>query len=154
MRLSIIFILLAFITFVSAQDESSCTVSGCHAALIDKEIIHPAADEDCLNCHESNDKEHPKAGGNEFTLSDDGSELCYNCHDSKQIMTNVHSPVEDGECLTGHNPHSSDYENLTKDRPGKLYLACHEPESEGPYVHGPVAGQACTACHRPQQRER
>ncbi len=141
-------VVLIFVYPVKAQDEN-CLAAGCHDTFLKKEVIHPAIEEDCLSCHESNGEKHPDSTGTQFTLIAEIPELCYNCHDQKDNLTYVHEPVKEGGCLDCHSPHSSDKEGLIiGDEDESICLSCHELE-EGKTIHAPYEGQECTYCHTP-----
>ncbi|NOY23795.1 MAG: cytochrome C [Acidobacteria bacterium] len=92
----------------------------------------PAVDERaCLNCH------NPHGAKNDNNLNQDAPKLCFGCHDKPmtgwggrpynvfQVIKNgttIHPPVEDGECLSCHNPHGSDVNDiLTAKYPTHFY---------------------------------
>ncbi|NOX90394.1 MAG: hypothetical protein GXO77_15395 [Calditrichaeota bacterium] len=150
-----IFILLTIFSFVlfsaGFADENDCAASGCHQDLFQAEDIHPPMEEDCSSCHESNENKHPDSEGPEFTLSDEVPDLCYNCHDQKDNLTNVHPPVEEGACLDCHSPHSSQKDYLILgEKDESICMNCHDPD-EGKVIHPPYEDRECTECHDPHQ---
>ncbi|MHB2154658.1 cytochrome c3 family protein [Calditrichota bacterium GD2] len=147
------YILVAMILFLllaqGRAQEEDCTSAGCHQGLINKPVIHPAIEDDCLSCHESNDKQHPDSSGNEFSLISEVPELCYNCHDQKDNLTVVHEPVEAGGCLDCHSPHSSEKSGLLLgEEDESICASCHEIETDKT-IHPPYEEQDCIACHDP-----
>ena len=133
-----------------AADES-CNANGCHADLFKKKVLHEPFTDDCESCHEANGNKHPITGGNEFALTDAVPDLCYQCHDEQNTMENIHPPVDDGECLSCHSPHSSNLPGLiVESESGNICLECHDLEL-AQHVHNPVKDNKCTSCHEPHQ---
>ncbi len=142
--------LSAGILGAAAVDES-CNAKGCHDDLAKKKVLHDPFTDDCESCHEPNGNEHPASGGNEFSLVDELPELCYQCHDEQNTMETIHPPVDDGECLSCHSPHSSDLPGLIiESENGNICLDCHDLEL-AQIVHNPVKDNKCTSCHEPHQ---
>lgn len=62
-----------------------------------------------------------------------------------------HGPIEEGECITCHDPHQADnkfllIENSVQD----LCFTCHENNINNyKFLHGPVAAGDCIVCHDP-----
>ncbi|NOX37613.1 MAG: hypothetical protein GXO78_08760 [Calditrichaeota bacterium] len=136
-------------------DPEDCGNAQCHASILERRYVHDALEDDCTTCHESNGNPHPTAEGPEYSLSEDPPDLCYSCHDENNTRSVVHSPVEDGDCLTCHDPHGS---------PNKFFLAyasidslcqdCHDLDfQELPVLHGPVKAGECTSCHNPHESD-
>ena len=149
----LIIILTGIIT--PAQDEKSCTSAGCHQELIAHKFIHPAAEDDCTNCHEGKTVKHPSKSGNDFSLVDESPALCYSCHDDKEpdkSMKSIHPPFEE-DCLNCHNPHSSDNKFVLEDPVPELCLNCHDDPAKiknVKTVHGAMyIKNKCVNCHSP-----
>lgn len=154
--MKIILTILIACSFLVAQDEdifNTCSNEGCHGIDIGgKSIVHSAIEDGCDTCHELNsENEHPAAEGNEFSLSTDEEELCLDCHDSEEQTNYIHEPVDSGECIACHDPHSSDNNSLLKsDVDFKLCETCHELDFwQNKRSHGPVASGNCFNCHEP-----
>lgn len=133
--------------------ETGCTAAGCHDALMRHAFQHEAA-EDCESCHEAGDGDHPASEGREFEFSGEVPGLCYDCHDEYSSGKSVHSPVEDGDCLACHDPHSAAQPKLTLEPMAALCFSCHDDVEEelgaAGTVHAAVtAGRKCLACHSP-----
>ena len=127
----------------------------CHDELEEQldeaKVLHQAvtSQRSCAACH---DPHATKAGK---LLHADGSKLCLSCHDRAyrrdgRVVANIgamiaagksrHGPIEQGECLSCHEPHAGSHEKLvTADFPSKFYVAfdedkyalcfeCHDPE--------------------------
>lgn len=123
-----------------------CAATACHGSLTSKRLTHGALSQGtCDTCHEAIDGK-PHA----FAFTEDGGELCYQCHDEFEGDT-VHAPVDAGTCTACHDPHGSDHDHLLRTATvGATCLDCHEESFEElESLHGPVAAEACTACHNP-----
>ncbi len=137
------------------EEEKSCTSIGCHVSLIDQRYVHPPAEDDCGSCHESNGNPHPQSEGPEFELLDEPVALCTACHEEKNTKKVVHPPVEDGECVSCHNPHGSPYKFfLSYSSIDSVCAECHDLEiAEKAFQHGPVEAGECTSCHNPHESD-
>jgi predicted CXXCH cytochrome family protein len=134
----------------AAQDD--CTAAQCHARLIEKGNVHPAAFT-CESCHESTSTPHPKKGEQTFKLTSDPPELCSACHEAFGEKGHVHFPVEQGMCTTCHDPHASDESALLAQPMLELCGSCHADHVEFEVPHGPVSAGDCTACHAPHESD-
>ncbi len=67
-------------------------------------VVHgPVAGGYCSACHTSH------RSGKEKLLIKTGQQLCYYCHETKQILKNEeHADIEDADCTECHNPHGGD----------------------------------------------
>lgn len=102
----------------------------------------PFLDKDCNACH--NEKLMGK-----YLLPQPA--LCYQCHvDFSTIYTNLHLPVEAGECTACHSPHMAERGGLLLQTGRKLCLSCHD---KGDVVklksHEGTGDADCTECHNP-----
>ena len=147
-------IAIGYLNADNGNTPKSCTAVGCHNDLIDQRIIHDPVEDGCDYCHESSGKEHPAANGNEFSLTDALPGLCEACHDAYD-KKNLHDPVEEGDCLTCHSPHSSPNLMLLKSATEQeLCGECHDSEMwDKAVLHTPLKGGKCTSCHNPHQSE-
>src|SRR5690242_14156973 len=73
---------------------------GCHSSKADMQFVHkPVKEGHCYQCHKPTDQKHPRFKKEAFNLSDNGkSRLCYECHEKKNNMKFVHTPVASGDC--------------------------------------------------------
>ena len=65
----------------------------------------------------------------------EGGELCYQCHDAAGLKaggTMEHAPFKSGNCLSCHNPHSSEYPKLQLKDGNNLCVTCHKEKGEAP----------------------
>ena len=76
--------------------------------------------------------------------------LCYECHERKDKLPEVHAALTTEGCLGCHVPHTGKTPRLlTAPSAAALCLNCHPRIEERPSVHPPVARHQCTACHEP-----
>lgn len=106
----------------------------------------------CYECHNA----HPAKKKDVFPkmLSNNETEVCYNCHREQEAQANwpSHHPIREGRtlCSDCHNVHGSGltkYRNAPSSR--ELCLSCHT-QYRGPFIrdHAPVADD-CMQCHKP-----
>jgi predicted CXXCH cytochrome family protein len=127
----------------------------CHGKLAEKKVIHKPVKDECGKCHQSNGKEHPKEDVEGFTLIKEVPQLCYSCHDEKNIVKEqVHPPVKEGDCLSCHAVHSSNAEHLLSAAPPGLCYSCHNDlqktiETASVEHRAVKEGKFCMNCHSP-----
>lgn len=157
-KIIIILAIIFFVTFnyfsLTPQEQPekvNCTTAGCHEDLIKMKVVHPVIKEDCESCHTKNSSKHPEDSGKEYSLTKSSPELCKDCHDlSIKNQKSEHVPFKEGECLTCHNPHSSNQKFLLNTNDGKIICtSCHSDLDNEKYVHGPVKKLECLSCHSP-----
>lgn len=97
----------------------------------------------------------PAFAANNFRLKP-GAEgkICLKCHDDfAEVLKKrfVHTPVEERECSSCHNPHTSRHEKMLSAEVGEMCKDCHEDmfpkqprSSHEVFVQG-----RCTSCHDP-----
>lgn len=106
-------------------------------------FIHPPYKEKlCDNCHNSNFSNK---------LVNEIPELCYQCHiDFRNEYTNLHYPVDSGECTVCHHPHQAKYSNLLLKPIGELCEECHDVDEliKGD-LHEGISKDDCMDCHNP-----
>lgn len=136
----------------TAADDNPCVSSKCHATILSGKTVHDAA-EGCTDCHNEVSTPHPVKGQKTFELLNTVPDLCSTCHDEYGKMKTVHSPVEDGECMECHDPHSTAEDNLLKKPQGEVCADCHETVASSKVVHGPVSDGDCTSCHNPHETD-
>jgi len=145
------------------EPTENCTTEECHTSYLQQKHVHkPVELGVCKFCHKSVDpKEHS------FKLFRTRKELCSNCHQeqtedlkiipsAEQLRaktqvgkgTYIHEPMEEGQCIECHNPHSSDYEFLLSfEKVAELCRECHEENENIKNPHEPVAEGECLQCH-------
>ncbi len=142
---------------VSAQDSAvilkgdSCMTAQCHGELQDRKFLHgPVSAGECTICHGESPKHQENPETYAFKKIENTSETCYACHEKFQANEFVHSPVEEGECTTCHDPHGSPNKFQLLASGGDLCFNCHDNDLiAGEYIHGPAAVGGCVACHDP-----
>ncbi|MEI6435436.1 MAG: cytochrome c3 family protein [Bacteroidota bacterium] len=145
--------------------EPKCT--DCHAAIVEKKILHAPLKESCRSCHLVNIPDHPEKLPKGLFLTKKIPDLCYACHDKlkKEIDTLrvVHLAVSDGkQCMNCHSPHSSDENKLLVATKKEICLNCHDKElsilgrkytnikqllSKSKVIHSAIEG-GCSVCHK------
>ena len=119
----------------------------CHSAFEGKVPHGPAADGECLACHD------PHASKHKALLIDGQVELCAGCHDDvTDGRSFLHGPAAAGDCTACHNPHASDHAKLLSDDEKAVCLDCHDAMgdrlADSKHVHS-VVEDGCTGCHDP-----
>lgn len=81
---------------------------------------------------------------------------CLDCHPTlkdKISEEKAHSPVKDGNCLSCHNPHTSNYKGLLTGTEDILCYSCHKIGKDNSFnqavIHDPVKNGKCLLCHNP-----
>ncbi len=154
-RFIFLFVILGIsrLSALTQDNFSNCTAKGCHLTQTRFSVVHSPLEDGCDNCHQTESDTHPVENEKEFSLITGVPELCYNCHETNNQMKHVHPPVKNGECLSCHNPHSSDYESLLIADGGETCASCHDLMKDGGEIHGPVAANMCNACHTAHQSD-
>ena len=123
----------------------------CHGKLLRGATqIHPPVEDDCSSCHDVTVGE----GGTTVELSTPEPELCIMCHDDKTAaaegeMEAPHAAVMDS-CLSCHDAHASDEENLLLAAPAELCSTCHDVDDLETIHGGQITRRTdCTSCHAP-----
>lgn len=139
----------------------------CHAWVTVGISVHPPlTDWTCFSCHTP-----PAEGKTGYPVPPKkvGSDVCYECHSDLQDLQNSakvnHAPFESGDCLSCHNPHSSNQPKLLVADITSMCLYCHEPKyaKDHPVLRHPVDGRrdplnpkknfSCVSCHNPHASE-
>lgn len=160
-------LLLVFITSSGAAEK---TCIDCHKKIIAKRVVHAALNQyvrmehGCATCHTA---PHAKKKG-VLSLAAPVPDLCFMCHDkAKFSKKNIHPPVAGGDCLSCHNPHSSDAPRLLNQQIRLVCQNCHPDKTNGKHILGgygfgdnhPIMGHldpshrgqelGCSSCHNP-----
>ena len=135
----------------SAENTVSCITAKCHADLTKVKYVHgPVAEGECSLCHGESKGHIKDPKKNKFKEIEDVSAACYDCHDAFEAKKFIHSPVEEGECTSCHNPHGSNFKFQMVSKGGDACFECHDDEIiKEKWVHGPAAVGGCIACHEP-----
>lgn len=145
----------------SFASRDACTP--CHDGLSNQRFTHmPTKRKQCMACHDSTSPTYKlqKALGSD-------AELCYTCHKRQRAEWGAdsmkrHAPVDGGECLQCHSPHSTQNIFHTVMPINSMCKACHEKKDEflHPVVGHPHANRpegqlrpgrelSCAGCHDP-----
>ena len=102
----------------------------------------PYKEKMCYDCHDR--------GYSNSTIMNP-PELCYQCHEEfPNAFTNLHYPVDEGECDYCHNPHKSKYDNLLISPLNELCEECHDvDEIISGDLHEGIEKDECMDCHNP-----
>jgi len=106
--------------FVEQKDIKSETCLTCHPEKKQGKFVHSAVGMGCENCHQTT-SENKKTT---VTLVATGRDLCALCHEASKDPVQ-HGPYKNGQCLTCHDPHSSEFKAQTRAEVNSLCLACH-----------------------------
>ena len=137
---------------LQAQEDEDAVCLKCHENLVRGKVRHDALDEGCTACHEVEMKEplprDPGVSPHTTTLASEEPGLCQDCHDVPEYPDDAHPPIEDEGCTLCHNPHSSAFDHLLKDKPYMLCRQCHADVLILSYrsLH-PPADSSCAFCH-------
>jgi predicted CXXCH cytochrome family protein len=74
----------------------------------------------CENCHQTASANNKTI----ITLVATGGDLCAMCHEASKD-SELHAPYKSGQCLTCHDPHSSEFKAQTRAAGNSLCLGCH-----------------------------
>ena len=139
----------------SFKESPDCISAGCHTTLNSQPTGHfPVKSARCTACHTPVQENHPDNDANnpDFELVAEGGDLCKQCHAPFE-GSQTHSPVEEGECLSCHSPHGSQFPSLLTaqiDGRQNLCMECHDSSiMENKFQHGPVGIGECRFCHDP-----
>ena len=150
--------LLIQFNLLSQKSNSEKTCVECHQRTVKKEILHGPVAADCTSCHIPNGKEHPLEDISGFTYLEEGSNLCFTCHEEEgNTITNnkyVHKPVSRGECTECHEVHSSNNPKLIFAKSPDICYFCHSKLEKAienlAVVHLPATQEGgCIGCHSP-----
>lgn len=162
-------VVLSFVpAAVSNAAEKTCI--DCHKKVFAKRVVHAPLnqyvrkEQGCELCHTAS---HAKKKG-ELSLAAPVPELCFMCHDKANFTKkNIHPPVAGGDCLSCHNPHSTDAPRLLTQQVPVVCRTCHPDKTNGKHILGgygfgdnhPIMGYldpsrkgqelGCSSCHDP-----
>ncbi|MDX2443211.1 MAG: cytochrome c3 family protein [Bacteroidales bacterium] len=143
------FFLNVDLSYSNNSPQENC--SECHSEMLDFRVMHPVMEMGCETCHESTGEDHPNEG--RFKLTETLPGLCYMCHE-KYTKKNLHYPTDEGECLSCHSPHGSEFSSILNVEASKICAECHEtgvPENN--FGHYPYAEGECSSCHDSHQSD-
>ncbi|UCF30998.1 MAG: hypothetical protein JSV26_00795 [bacterium] len=120
----------------------------CHGEWLEsakvRKVLHPPFEEDdCVSCHD----DHGDDG--RLVLVEEGTALCFQCHDEPAEGSGIHPVIEDEGCLGCHDPHGSASRPLLTEPAEDLCLGCHDDVMAGAARHEAALDGGCTDCHSP-----
>lgn len=108
-----------------------------------KTVHSPFEKPDCESCHD----DHGET--NKLVLVEEGSALCYQCHDEPSEGSSIHAAIEEEGCLGCHDPHGSENSALLLEPAGDLCVGCHDDPTSKAVPHEAAADGGCVDCHDP-----
>jgi predicted CXXCH cytochrome family protein len=108
--------------FIEPKDIKSQTCLTCHPEKKEGKFVHSAVGMGCENCHHATSEKYRT----KITLVATGGDLCAKCHETRKDPV-LHGPYKNGQCLTCHDPHSSEFKAQTRTAGNSLCLECHAP---------------------------
>jgi len=109
--------------FIQPKDIKPETCLTCHPEKKEGRFVHTAVRMGCQNCHQVISEKDKTT----ITLFATGGDLCAKCHEAKKEPV-LHGPYKNGQCLTCHDPHSSEFKAQTRAAGNSLCLECHAPK--------------------------
>jgi predicted CXXCH cytochrome family protein len=109
--------------FIEPKDIKSQTCLTCHPEKKEGKFVHSAVGMGCGNCHQAISGKNKTT----ITLVATGGDLCAKCHETRKDPV-LHGPYKNGQCLTCHDPHSSEFKAQTRAAGNSLCLECHAPK--------------------------
>lgn len=106
--------------FIESKDIKSETCLTCHPDKKEGKFVHTAVGMGCENCHQATSENNKTT----ITPVATGAELCALCHEAKKDPV-LHAPYKVGQCLTCHEPHSSNFPREVRAATNMLCLSCH-----------------------------
>jgi predicted CXXCH cytochrome family protein len=106
--------------FIEKKDIKSETCLTCHPEKNQGKFVHSAVGMGCENCHQATSEKDKTT----ITLVAEGGALCAMCHEASKDEVQ-HGPFKSGQCLTCHDPHSSEFKAELRAPVNSLCLACH-----------------------------
>ena len=112
--------------FVEANDLKPENCVKCHADVQKGKVVHTAMSSGCDTCHQA------ASANGKTTITDvaTGGDLCAMCHELEKGPV-FHGPYKAGQCLTCHDPHSSDFPKVTLAPTNTLCFTCHGVNQSG-----------------------
>ena len=130
---------------LAAEQATGRTLPGSAGAARPRIFAHrPYTQRKCASCHVSKSSQK---------LAGEVAEVCGACHaDLLAKAKNLHSPAEEGECLTCHEPHKAKLRGLLKKDGKALCYECHDDDvADAKHKHSPVVDGKCISCHDPHR---
>ena len=111
----------------SSGDSSECVAQECHVGIMEKEYVHkPLQEGDCASCHQNDSEGKSKCPDGPFRLVEEGDDLCYSCHNKKELLDD-----DSDTASTGFMDGKTNLHQLHMDRKKFKCTKCHEAHSAG-----------------------
>lgn len=106
--------------YIEQREIKSETCLTCHPEKKEGKFLHTALGLGCERCHRVTSEN----GKTTITPIATGGALCAMCHAVKKAAV-LHGPYRDGQCLTCHEPHASQFRAQVRAPGNSLCLECH-----------------------------
>lgn len=106
--------------YIEADAIKSETCLTCHPDKEEGKFVHSAVALGCGSCHQATSEKKRTT----ITLLAAGGELCAVCHEASKDPV-LHGPYKAGQCLTCHDPHTSNFPKQTRADVSILCMSCH-----------------------------
>lgn len=136
--------------FLLKTDTVERLCASCHEVPLKRFAHDPFAQGRCSDCHEAHQSKNKM-----LLKGGEGPQQCYRCHTALETTmktaSQVHKPASE-DCVTCHNPHSSDYQRELKSPLAQTCLACHKDvgkKADGATVKhtAMTSDHQCANCH-------
>ncbi len=130
--------------------------------------VHEPVSKNCTICHDPHGsatiyhlRSKKDEEGNYISTDRPYKELCLSCHNKldPEIVDQIkkgtvkHDPVEKGECIICHTPHSTNHKKQLRKPLKEICFSCHQKMKElitgSIHKHGPIRTNDCAQCHLP-----
>jgi predicted CXXCH cytochrome family protein len=108
------------------KDADSAKCLECHEEKGKGKAVHSAIQMGCTSCHEIK----TEGETTNINLTAPKDQLCFTCHDKSKEDT-LHPPYEKGQCITCHDPHTSDFPKQLRAEGNALCFECHAARPAG-----------------------
>jgi predicted CXXCH cytochrome family protein len=103
---------------VKLEKDADCAT--CHEEKTKGKAVHSAIAMGCTTCHEV------KTEGETTTVEfvSPKEQLCYTCHEKAKDPV-LHGPYDKGQCVSCHDPHTSEFPKQLRAQTNVLCMGCH-----------------------------
>ena len=109
---------------VPLEKDADCAT--CHEDKTKGKAVHSAIAMGCTTCHEVKTEKDVTT----VNLVSPKEELCFTCHEKSQDAVR-HMPYDQGQCVTCHDPHTSDNPKQLRQAVVQLCFSCHGTNQPG-----------------------
>jgi predicted CXXCH cytochrome family protein len=105
---------------VKLEKDADCAT--CHEDKTKGKAVHSAIAMGCTTCHDVKTEGETTS----VALTSPKEQLCFTCHEKQaKEGDTLHGPYEKGQCVTCHDPHTSDFPKQLRAEGNGLCLECH-----------------------------